>query len=100
MKALFLSANTEDKHDLEIQVKAFAQKHTLQAIASNALKKFATYFDTISNQQVLLLENRKVFTISEFRIKIAANRDGNSIARALLAPISEKPTTKTPAGKP
>ena len=100
LKTSFASANAEEKLDVENQFRAFAHKHTLQAIASNALKKFATYFDTASNQQVLLLDNRKVFTIDKSRVKIAANRAGNTIARSLLLPISEKANEKTPAGKP
>ena len=78
-KALFVSANTEDKQDVENQVKAFAHKNTVQAIASNTLKKIATYFHPASNQQVLIFDNRKVFTIDKSRVKIAANRAGNSL---------------------
>ena len=52
LKTSFASANAEEKLDVENQFRAFAHKHTLQAIASNALKKFATYFDSLQSASI------------------------------------------------
>ena len=48
----------------------------LEAIASNALKKFGSYVDPMTNKHILLLDNRKVFSTDRAHVKAAANRMG------------------------
>ena len=52
------------------------------------------------NRFSLLLDNRKIFTCDKSKVKTAANRSGNTLARALLASTATTSLGLTPSGKP
>ena len=100
LHASFLSVSEEEKPLLENQIRDAAHRHTLEAIAGNALKKFAIYWEPELKKFVLLLDNRKVFTSDKSRVKTAANRSGNTLARSLLASTATNSLGFTPSGRP
>ena len=86
LKASFLSAEVEDQSGLENQIRDFAHRHVIEAIAANALKKFGTYTEAETKRPLLLLDNRKVFTTDKTRVKAAANRNGVPMPSCSRAP--------------
>jgi len=93
LKASFLSADEEDQPGFENQIRDFAHRHLIEAIASNALKKFGTYSDPETNKPLLLLDNRRFFTTDKARVKAAANRNG------VPMPACSKILETTPSGR-
>ena len=76
----------------------------MEAIACNALKKFAVHGDVISRKPFLLLNNRKVLTKDKTKVKDSAYRSGSALVRTLLQPFNEplkfSLSLSSPAGKP
>ena len=116
LHATFLSASDEDKPFLENEIRSASHRYTLEAIASNALKKFAMYWepDTIASNAlkkfamywepdlkkfILLLDNRKVFTSDKAKVKTSANKSGSRLAKSLLANTLTNPLGTTPSGR-
>ena len=93
LKASFLSVEEEDQPGLLNQIRDFAHRHVLEAIAANALKRFGTYPDPSTNKPLLLLDNRKVFTTDKARVRAAANRGG------VPMPVCSTILETSPAGK-
>ena len=100
LKAAFNSVPDSEKPAVENNIRSFAHRYILEAIAANALKKFAVYSDATAKKLFLLLDNRKVFTSDKTKVKTAANRAGNTVARALLQSTRKTDLLLTPAGKP
>ena len=59
LKASFLSVEEEEQSCLQNEIRDFAHKHILEAIAANALKRFGTYLDTRTKKPLLLSDNIK-----------------------------------------
>ena len=93
LKASFLSTEEDDQPGILNQIRDFAHRHVIEAIASNALKRFGTYADPATKKPLLLLDNRKVFTTDKTRVKAAANRNG------VLMPSSSGSLEMSPAGR-
>ena len=100
LHATFLSASDEDKPFLENEIRSASHRYTLEAIASNALKKFAMYWEPDLKKFILLLDNRKVFTSDKAKVKTSANKSGSRSAKALLASTPTNPSDTTPSGRP
>ena len=54
LKSSFLSVEEEEQPCLQNEIRDFAHKHILEAIAANALKRFGTYVHPTSNKRQLL----------------------------------------------
>ena len=76
LKARHESVNEDEQFGVVNEIRDFVHKHILEAVASNALKRFGTYSDPQTKKRLLLLDNRKVFTTDKARVKAAANRAG------------------------
>ena len=100
LKAAFNSVPESEKPTIENNIRSFAHRYILEAIAANALKKIAIYSDPAVKRPFLLLDNRKVFTSDKTKVKTAANRSGNSMARAMLQSTKKADVQLSPAGKP
>ena len=100
LKAAFNSVPESEKPTIENNIRSFAHRYILEAIAANALKKIAIYSDPVVKKPFLLLDNRKVFTSDKTKVKTAANRAGNSMARAMLQSTKKTDVQSSPAGKP
>ena len=99
LHATFLSASDEDKPFLENEIRSASHRYTLEAIASNALKKFAMYWEPDLKKFILLLDNRKVFTSDKAKVKTSANKSGSRLAKSLLANTLTNPLGTTPSGR-
>ena len=102
LKASYLASTTafEKENDLDC-LKTLAKSEILEQISNNNLKGFVSYKDS-SGKQLLLLENRKVFTADQQKVNAAAARLAKAAQRAALPPTSEGSVNLglTPSGKP
>ena len=76
LKAIVNSVEDEEQTPAQLKLKEFVRLQTIEAIASNALKRFGMYTDPVSKRPLLLLDNRIVFTTDKARVKAAAHRLG------------------------
>ena len=61
----------------------------LQNLASNSLKSFGVYEETILNLKMCLLDYRKLFSMDKTKVQAAQNRINRALARANLPRIED-----------
>ena len=78
----------------------FLQSAASENLAANINKGFASYYNPVDQQQLLLLDIRKISTTDkvksrtlEIKIQEKENADMKSAARAKLPPSSDKSST-------
>ena len=88
-------------------LRVFIHNAVLENLAANIHKGFASYFNKEDSFQLLLLDNRKIYTMDKTKIKnveaYCKKQDAlvkNSEARAALPPTSENLLDKLPIKKP
>ena len=103
----FINAHPDEKSTMEDSLRSFVHDAVLENLASNIHKGFATYFNPVDQQQLLLLDNRKIYSLDRTRIKSIEAKckkleaiAKKSEARAALPSTSSASNNKAPAPKP
>ena len=65
----FINAPPAEKSTTDDSLRNFVHNAVLENLASNIHKGFATYFNPVDQQQLLLLDNRKIYSLDRTRIK-------------------------------
>ena len=102
LKGLYLASTSDfDKQNNLDMIKSMVRVELLEQIANNNLKGFVTYANS-SGVQLLLLENRRIFSADQQKVNAAAARLAKTAQRALLPSTSSGVGNMglTPAGKP
>ena len=94
-----LSANNDQEQAGVLSaIKTLCFNATLENLASNALKGFGSFQHEPSGVRVFLLDNRKLYTFDQARVRNIANNIAKENARA--AQLSEQDERKMPSQKP
>ena len=116
MKNQYLTGTVDERPANLLHIKDFILPAVLENLAANIHKGFASYFSPDVNLQLLLLDNRKVYSTDKVKIKQVESKlkkQQRSSARANLPHISDTNAEsdsilkssapmpqRTPAGKP
>jgi len=116
MKNQYLTGTVDERPANLMHIKDFILPAVLENLAANIHKGFASYFSPDVNLQLLLLDNRKVYSTDKVKIKQVESKlkkQQRSSARANLPHISDTNAEsdsilkssapmpqRTPAGKP
>ena len=93
LKAQYLSAtNDQEQAGVLILIKELCFTATLENLASNALKGFGSFMHEPSGIRVFLLDNRKLYTFDQARVRTISNAISKENARA--AKLSAQDETK------
>ena len=103
----YISVSQDEKPTALDSLRVFIHNAVLENLAANIHKGFASYFNKEDSFQLLLLDNRKIYTMDKTKIKnveaYCKKQDAlvkNSEARAALPPTSENLLDKLPIKKP
>ena len=102
LRTSFLASTSDaDKKTHLDSLKSLVRSETFEQISNNNLKGFVFYVNS-DGEQVLLLENRKVFTADQQKVNAAAARLAKAAQRAALPSTASGVGVigLTPAGKP
>ena len=90
------SANGEGRASSLENLRDFAFKAVMENLAASIHKEFASYFDPVQKQQLLLLGNRKVYSTEKAKIqKYQQNRNKEEAARKKGEARAALPSTST-----
>ena len=93
LKAQYLSAtNDQEQAGVLNLIKELSFNATLENLAANALKGFGSFMHEPSGIRVFLLDNRKLYTFDQARVKTISNAISKENAR--LAKLSAQDETK------
>ena len=99
LKAQYLSANNDQEQAGVLSaIKSLCFNATLENLASNALKGFGSFQHEPSGVRVFLLDNRKLYTFDQARVRNIANNIAKENAKA--AQLSGQDERKMPSQKP
>ena len=99
LKAQYLSAiNDQEQDGVLFEIKKLCFDATLENLASNALKGFGSFMHEPSGTRVFLLDNRKLYSFDQSRIRNISTAISMENARA--AQIASQDEAKRSAEKP
>ena len=92
----YIQASANEKPSCLVLLKEFVLAASLENLAANINKGFASYYNPVDQQQLLLLDNRKIYTMDKTKIRtleLKINKEEaarkKSQDRAALPPTSE-----------
>ena len=90
------NANGDERASSLDNIRDFAFKTVIENLAASIHKEFASYFDPVQKQQLLLLGNRKVYSTDKAKIqKYQQNKNKEEAARKKSEARAALPSTST-----